>query len=60
MTRLWVGILAGIGGFALGVYVTKLYAENKVTSSVDQYLEKLPFVSHGGAVENTVNNLLVS
>lgn len=60
MTKLWVGILAGIGGFAVGVYVTKLYAENKVTSGVDSVLEKIPFISHGGAVENTINNFLVS
>jgi len=58
MTKLWVAILAGAGGFALGILITKQIAENRVTGGVHDALDKVGL--GGGVIEKTVDSVLLS
>ena len=56
MSRLWVGIIAGVGGFALGLYVAKLYATATITSDVNSGLNAVGL--GGGKIQGAVDALI--
>ena len=57
MSKLWIAVLAGAGGFALGVFVTKTYAENQVKGTVHDTLDKIGL--GGGVVESIADKLVL-
>lgn len=57
MTRLWVGIIAFVGGVLVGAELAKLYATNTITSDVNAGLGKIGL--GGGAVQNFVDNTII-
>lgn len=57
MTRFWVGVIAFAGGLGVGLYVAKLYAENKVQGDVNSLLGKVGL--GGGAVQSFIDASVV-
>jgi hypothetical protein len=53
---MWKLAIAAVAGFAVGVFVTKTYAENKVTSAVHS---ALPTALQGGVIESVTDQLLL-
>lgn len=52
-----VGLLAGAGGFALGLWVADLYAKNKIQTTVDAGLAKVGL--GGGTVQSIVDTTVL-
>lgn len=57
MSKLWVGIIAGVGGFALGVVITRQIALDKVTGKVNMFLGNIGL---GGGVVQSVSDQLIT
>ncbi len=55
MGKVWVGVLAAAGGFALGLYVAKMKYESQVRSGIGDVLGKVGL--GGGFVESTIDKL---
>lgn len=57
MTRLWVGVIAFVGGVGVGLFVAKLYAQNKIQGDLDSLLNKAGV--GGGAIQSFVDGTVV-
>jgi hypothetical protein len=57
MSRVWVGIIAGVGGFLAGLYAAKLYAKSTLTTDVNGLLGDIGL--GGGKVQSIVDNTLI-
>ncbi len=57
MTRLWVGVIAFVGGVGVGLVVAKLYAQSKIQGDLDSVLGKVGL--GGGAVQSFVDGTVV-
>jgi hypothetical protein len=57
VSKLWIGLLAGAGGFALGLVVAKIYAKQKVQGSVDSLLGSVGL--GGGAIQGFADQYIV-
>ena len=57
MMRLWVGVIAFVGGVGVGLFVAKLYATSKIQSDIDSGLSKVGL--GGGAVQSFIDTTVV-
>jgi hypothetical protein len=57
MSKLWIAILAGAGGIAVGLLIAKEYAQQKVAGDIHDTLNAVGL--GGGTVEQLAKNLIV-
>lgn len=57
MTRLWVGVIAFVGGIATGLVIADLYAKYKVQGTIDKGLNAVGL--GGGAVQSFIDTSVV-
>jgi len=57
MSRVWVGVIAFVGGVGVGLFVAKLYATSKIQGDLDSALKKVDL--GGGLVQSFVDETVV-
>jgi hypothetical protein len=57
MSRVWIGVIAFVGGVGVGLFVAKLYATSKIQGDIDAGLSKVGL--GGGAVQSFIDTSIV-
>lgn len=57
MTKIWVAVIAGASGVALGLLIADVYAKATVKNDIDSGLSKIGL--GGGAVQGFVDQFVV-